>query len=237
MALAASLLLASCHKDPPKTWDDNDHSTIRWVSNPAADLMSSQGTFVRAVTESMPAARMGQGRGIEAIRNGGYPGFEHALNNVRDPGFFDGDKHRYGNRLVGTAYNSVVGLIQQGDRYTAEICSDLRQTATLRDDGKYIMNNLENWVSTLSITFGPDPKIPSDQQHSPPPRQRGPAERPTDDVFGTWVLFDFKAASTPSPQCKSIAPTIPNEWAKPDLLRDPPPTLSPDPGWPQGSST
>ncbi|CPR78990.1 hypothetical protein [Mycobacteroides abscessus] len=236
LALAVALLLPSCTPDTKPQWDNNDHTVVRWVPDPAADLMAPEGTFIRAATESMNAARIAEGHGVEAIKNGGYPGFEHAFNNVSKLDEFDGDKNRYGNLVVGALYHSVIGLTRNGDRYTAEVCIDGRQTAQKRDDGTYIINNLDNWVVEVSMTFGPDPKLPADQQHSPPVRQKGPAQRPADDVFGSWVLFDYTAINQINPKCKSFAPPIPDEWTKPTLFRDPPPTLPPDPGWPEGSS-
>lgn len=60
---------------------------MRWIPNPVADLMFPEGTFVRAITESFTAAQSGPGRGIDAIRAVGYPGFDHAFNNGWDLDF------------------------------------------------------------------------------------------------------------------------------------------------------
>ncbi|SKT94975.1 Uncharacterised protein [Mycobacteroides abscessus subsp. massiliense] len=60
----------------------------------------------------------------------GYPGIEHAENNVfgkGDLGYFGGDP---GQRVVvGTAYYEVVDFRRDGDRYTATVCDYSGQTA------------------------------------------------------------------------------------------------------------
>lgn len=232
-AAVGALLLVSCSPNKPPVWQDNDQTTVHWVPDPAVDLMSAEGTFVRAATESWAAARSVQGpSGVDAIRHSGYPGFEHAFNNIGKPEKFGG---RNDYVTVGTVYNSIVALNRDGERFTAEFCSSLRQTAVLRNDGKYAMNYLADSVSSLSVTFGPDPKIPTSEQHSPPARQKGSAERPTDNVFGTWVMFDYHATYPLNPKCNKFAPEIPHEEMESSLRSDPPPTLPPDPGWPEGS--
>ncbi|WP_255792670.1 hypothetical protein [Mycobacteroides abscessus] len=205
------------------------------MPDPAVDLMSPEGTFIRAAKESWDAAWRGQGNGVEAIRNGGYPGFEHVFNNILNANEIGGRGH-LDNPVVGTDYNVIVGLSRQGNRFTAEICTDSRQTATLGDDGKYLMNHLGDAVSSSTLTFGPDPNIPADQQRLPLDHQRGTARRPADNVFGSWVLFDHRVApQATNPKCKSFAPGDPSKESVVDVRLDPPPTLPPEPGWPEGS--
>lgn len=238
MAFAVTAyVLTSCARDTPKApvpWDSNDHTTIRWVPDPAADLMSPEGTFVRATKESWDAAWRGQGNGMDAIRNGGYPGFERVFNNIMNADEVGGRGH-LDSPVVGTDYNVIVGLSRHGDRFTAEICTDSRQTASLADNGKYLMNHLGDAVSSSTMTFGPDPKIPAEQQHSPLDHQRGAAKRPSDNVFGSWVLFEHHVTRAINPKCRRFAPGDPLKESDSGVRPDPPPTLPPDPGWPEGS--
>lgn len=239
-ATAAVLLIASCDRDtPPKgpePWDDNNHTSVRWIPNPAADLMSPEGTFIRAATESWDRAWIGQGHGLDAIKSAGYPGFEHAFNNVWKPEEVGGHARR-SRPIVGTSYSEIVALSREGDRSKAAVCSYTSQTAGQLEDGKYSGPGSKPTEAGAWLTFGPDPKLAADQQHSPPANQRGPSERPTDNVFGTWVILDIDfGARTPVPaQCAKFAPGTPTNLPNPEKVTVPPPTLSPDPGWPAGS--
>jgi len=231
-----AVLLVSCSPDKSPEPQDKNQTTVRWVLDPAVDLMSPESTFVRAATESFAAAWTGQGRsGLDALTNSGYPGFEHAFNNIGKVDQFGGPG-RNDYLRVGTMYTSIIGLTRQEDRYVAEICTDSRHTASQRGDGKYVMNYLADSVGALTVTFGPDPKLPAEEQHAPLARQKGPAARPVDNVFGTWVLFDYRAVQPANPKCNSFAPDTPAENPETSLRIDPPPTLPPDPGWPEGSS-
>ncbi|WP_255775915.1 hypothetical protein [Mycobacteroides abscessus] len=240
-AATAVLLLASCTHDTPKApppWDSNDHTTARWIPNPAADLMSSEGTFIRATVESWRAAGTAQGQGMQAIKSGGYPGFDHALNFPNTPWKPEevGGGLRYERPLVGTNYYEIVALTRDGDRYKAGVCHYTSQTAGQLEDGQYPTPGPKPMGGGEWVTFGPDPKLSADQQHPPLAHQKGPAERPTDNVFGTWVLFDYDSLiATTLPQCDKFAPGTPTNFSDSNKRADPPPTLPPDPGWPEGS--
>ncbi|WP_050545689.1 hypothetical protein [Mycobacteroides abscessus] len=238
-ASVAALLLTSCTHDKPKepapAWEDKNRTTTQWIPNPAVDLMSPEGTFIRASIESWRAAQSAPGRGLDAIRAGGYPGFDHALNNVWKPESVGGTV-RLQTIGVGTLYREIVELRRDGDKYTAGICTYPSQTAAQEPDGQYSSKGSDDLGYGWWLTFGPDPKLPAEQQHSPLPNQRGPAQRPVDNVFGTWVILDTNPSATDLPQCKKLAPGTPENWPKPYVRPDPPPTLPPDPGWPEGSS-
>lgn len=233
-----ALLLASCrHEQPPQptpVWESTDHSTIRWIANPVADLMSPEGTFIRASIESWRAAQSAPGEGIEAIRSGGYPGFDHAFNNAQKPDQVGGTV-RLRHVGVGTLYYEIVELRRKGDYYTAGVCTYPSQTASRRPDGQFISNGSADLGYGWWLTFGPAAKIPSAQQHSPLPNQRGAAKRPADNVFGTWVIIQSDPSATDLAQCNKLAPGTPDNWPKPYVRADPPPALPPDPGWPEGS--
>lgn len=237
-AAVCGVLLASCTHEKPKepapVWEDKDHSTMRWIANPVADLMSPEGTFVRAITESYRAAQSAPGAGIDAIRAGGYPGFDHAFNNAWRPEGVGGTV-RYPYENVGTRYAEIVELRREGDQFTAGVCEYGSLTAGKLPDGTYESNGSKSLGHAQWLTFGPDPKLPAGQQHSPLRSQRGPARRPANNVFGTWVLTHINIAATDLPQCNKLAPGTPDNWPKSYVRPDPPPTLPNDPGWPEGN--
>lgn len=234
---AAALMLVSCTQDTPVSSpspENKNHSTVRWIPNPAADLMSPEGTFIRAATESWAAAQSTTGAPLEALRASGFPGYEHAFNNAWAA------EEVFGGRndpiTVGTEYWEIVELHRDGDMYTAGVCHYFSQAADqLPDGGGYKSGGSSDIGVGQWITFGPDPKLASGKQYSPSRNQKGPASRPADNVFGTWVITHLNPAATDLPQCKKLAPGTPADWPKPYVRADAPPTLPNDPGWPEGS--
>lgn len=205
-------------------------SNVRWIPNPAVDLMSPEGTFIRAASESYARIAFGRGRGEEAIADAGYPGFLRAFNNVADAetSAGNGDKTR---TWVGTAYSEVVNFRRDGGSFTAEVCSYGSMSA-YESDGNYVSAGSTPSWGAGSYTFGPDPRIAAADQHEPPRNQRGPARTPSTDVFGTWVLTNVSTVELP--QCAKLAPDTPMTWPPEKYVRpDPPPTLPPSPGWPE----
>lgn len=182
--------------------------------------------------------------GVEALRDGGYPGFEHAYQaeygkqRGNKPGEYGGSgfgiSSYSGQFEVGTMYYEIVGFRRDGDRMTADVCEYRNMTATRQPDGKTYISFGSTPGSGWSYTFGPDPSAA--EQHAPPAKQRGPAAKPTDNVFGSWVVLDFTSLPDKGRECGKLAPGTPPDWPNPYTRSDPPPTLPPDPGWPQGSS-
>jgi hypothetical protein len=89
--------------------------------------------------------------------------------------------------------------------------------------------------SATIITSGPDPAV----GHQTPPKsaQRGPANTPKTDVFGTWVLTGVKVlgADVEFPQCATTlaAGTPPDTPDDDHVSPAPPPTLPAGPAWPK----
>ncbi len=237
VALTAALVLTSCTHEPPKqpasTPENKDHSTTRWIPNRAVDLMSPEGTFIRAATESFSAAQTTTGDPTTALHAGGYPGYEHAFNNSWKPAeVFGANPSR--NVIVGTSYREVVSLAKDGDHFKAGICSYDSQLADQLPNGHYRTTQMLG--SGRWLTFGPDPKLSPQEQYSPMTNQKGPASRPTDNVFGTWIVFkDTVLTADTLPQCNSPAPGTSKDF-RPGEHSDPPPTLPPDPGWPDAGT-
>jgi len=238
VALLTCMAVAGCHKpeEPtPTPREDKQQYTFRWIRNASLDLMSPEGTFARAISESYWSQYSAEHRGRAALAEKGYPGVEHAENNVWDAYDIGGDPAQ--RTTVGTDYYEVVAFSQDGDRYTATICRYTGQTAVKWGDGTYASRGSTPTGTASVYVFGPDPALDPAKQHEPPAQQRGPARRPTDNVFGTWLLFEEPRISEEQHRaCNKLAPGTPTNWPDPYKRSDPPPTLSPDPGWPEASS-
>lgn len=242
--VCAELLVSGCTTNSPAPpapeKRDSVNVSTRWIANPSLDLMSPEGTFVRAAMESWDASRWSLDKGMDGINTAGYPGFAHAFNSVMRPDWLaQGAK---GDITVGTAYYEVVSFTHASDKYTAGVCIYNSLTWTRNLVGNYQRGGPKPTGMGVWLTFGPDPKTPAAQQKTPPPQQKGPVRRPTDNVFGTWLILDYDVltAATTLPQCVKFAPDTPPAPA-PDQFgwywsSDPPPVLSPEPGWPDGGN-
>lgn len=205
--------------------------------------MSPEGTFVRATVESWWGAQMSYKQGVDALLDGGYLGFEQAYQAVygkkrgNKPDEYGGNGFGIpsysGQWEVGTMYYEIVGFRRDSDRMTADVCEYRNMTATRQRDGTYASYG-STTGSGSSYIFGPDPSMT--EQHAPPAKQRGPANKPTDNVFGSWVILDYTNPPDKGAACRKLAPGTPPDWPNPYTRSDPPPTLPPDPGWPKGSA-
>ncbi|WP_235682304.1 hypothetical protein [Mycobacteroides abscessus] len=198
--------------------------------------MSPEGTFVRAIAESERSMRLSYKGGRATLGDKGYPGIEHAENNVWGR-LLDVGGDASIPPYVGTSYLEVADFRRDGERYSATVCNYRSQLAAKQRDGIYVSRgSLPNGLAETYV-FGPDPTLSAAEQHAPRAQQRGPAKRPTDNVFGTWLLFEQPRVSDDQVRaCDKLAPGTPTDWPDPYKRADPPPTLAPDPGWPAGSS-
>lgn len=238
------MVLAGCTpnnpQEPPKQ-PDLYQVNVRWIPNPSIDLMSPEGTFLRATAESWTQVFLTGKDGVEALRERTYPGFEQAFNNS-DNLLFGGVKLK--TLIVGTEYYEVVNFQRDGDQFIADVCTYSSQVASQTDDGKFTSGGRIRYLhGGNSFVFGPNPALQQSQQHAPPARQKGPANRPVENVFGTWVLTKSGARQMGDPawrefwnRCDRPAPGTPNNLPNPYVRAEPPPTLPPDPGWPDAGS-
>ncbi|SLI10616.1 Uncharacterised protein [Mycobacteroides abscessus subsp. massiliense] len=211
------------------TGADLDKTTARWIDNHLIDLMSPEGTFLRATVESARIVESSPRQGYSGLDEG-YPGYRHAFNASFPAEQMAGG----GGTWVGTRFYEVIDARKDGDRYTFTYCDYGSLVARKESDGQYSSTGSDPSWGDWDVTFGPDPKLHASQQVAPKARQRGPGAKPADNVFGTWVMF--KRDTVFHPQCKKLAPGTPTNWPNPYVRADPPPTLPPDPGWPDAGS-
>lgn len=241
MLTIVSLWVGGCDKsDPPSPvpapQPERGMST-RWVPNPSVDLMSPEGTFIRAFVESRKAATLStEHTGLKAIESDGFPGFAHALNGVEPPEQIGGIYPDFGRWGAGTWYYEIIELQTQPAGRAAVICEMMSMIADRVDGGDdYESRGSDGLGHAWRLTFTPDPTLPPGQQQSPAANQHGPAKRPAENVFGTWIATDYEYLGTEPAVCNRLAPGTPTDWPNPYYRKDPPPTLSPEPGWPAGS--
>lgn len=232
-----ALLVASCIPDKPaqpsstSTAPAVEDRTIRWIPNPAVDLMSPEGTIIRAAVESAFATISSDNHGLDAYQDG-YPGYAQAFKNPDADQF--GGIAQAGRSFRGTAYYEAIDLSRNGNTFVARVCYYDSMLGRRIGDNYRTGNGLGN---SLYVAFGPDPALPPEQQRPPLAEQKGPARQPTDNVFGTWLVNDVSPDGGRSlPECKKLAPGTPANRSDIYIWPEPPPVLPPDPGWPQGSS-
>lgn len=178
VALMSSIVAAGC-VDPHKPTDatpistspalyrlpDNVQYSEHWASTPALDLMSPDGTFVRAFVE---ADRL-QIHNSDEVK-GSYPGYARADRPVND------NMGGTGRPQVGYANNWVLDFTVNPDNTaTADVCvtESINSAGTDAEGGA---------VKTLHYR--------RDGQ-SPPANQRGPNRAPQVSVFGDWKAVSY----------------------------------------------
>lgn len=197
--------------------------TYRWLPNPAVDLMSPEGTFIRAVIESQDLAQWSDKKYLDAYQDG-YPGYSHIAKMPLAAvlgGFFP-----EGRKIAGTGFYEVIGLERTPTGYTAKLCHYISRASGQDEGGKYY-DPSGALGQSFTLTFGPDPYVAPAPQQAPLANQKGPARRPTQDVFGTWIVTDMAAVEGSFPVCLKLAPGTPAQQSLPA------PALPPDPGWPE----
>lgn len=196
--------------------------TYRWLPNPSVDLMSPEGTFIRAVIESQDLAQWSDKKYLDAYQDG-YPGYSHVAKMPLAP--FLGGVAPEGKKMAGTAFYEVIGLERTPTGYIAKLCHYISRASGQDQAGNYYEPRGLGSGSTL--TFGPDPYFAPAPQQAPLANQKGPARKPTQDVFGTWTVTDMAAVADKFPECLKLAPGTPVHQSLPA------PALPPDPGWPK----
>lgn len=156
-----------------------------WVVTPAVDLMSSEGTYIRAYTEANHVADDNVDRA-----EGSYPGFAKA---ARDRSY---DWLGTGLPAKGFYTNWVLNFA---------VAPDGSATATVCYAGEVSLNGSfpDNYgIFKRTITF-------QRTGVAPPSNQKGPARAPVASVFGDWYTSKFLSMYPPwDPECAADPPPV-----------------------------
>lgn len=155
-----------------------------WVSTPAVDLMSPEGTYLRAYTEADHIADFNADRA-----EGSYPGFANA---ARDRSY---DWGGTGLPAKGFVTNWVPEFTAAPDgSATAVVC----YAGGVSLDGSFPDNYT---IFKRTITF-------QRKGVAPPAHQKGPARAPLVSVFGDWYTSKFTTHPFMDPDCATNPPPV-----------------------------
>ncbi|MBX9642177.1 MAG: hypothetical protein K2X97_21400 [Mycobacteriaceae bacterium] len=156
-----------------------------WLATPAVDLMSPEGTYLRAFTEADHVADFNPERA-----KGSYPGFVQA---VRDHSY---DWSGTGLPAKGFHTNWVRELkVAPDGSAVAVVC----YAGGVTINGSFPENY--NFFKQV-ITF-------QRAGVSPPANQKGPARAPLSSVFGGWYTSNFDTSYPPmDPDCATNPPPV-----------------------------
>ncbi|MHA7651176.1 hypothetical protein ACX9NE_20385 [Mycobacterium sp. ML4] len=170
--VALVLLAAGCGHTAPPGASTNTPSTAsgyelpatihysnHWIGTPAVDLMSADGTFIRAFAEGIDVRLFNINAG-----EGSYPGFVHANQTHRS---------NFGSKRDATGYVSRWVLsfaVQPDDSVVADVCN----SGSITLDGSDAPD-----VALAELRYVRVGK-------APPVNQQGPAPAPAVSVFGDW---------------------------------------------------
>ncbi len=151
-------------RPPTARWTDH------WNPTPAVDLMSADGTFIRAFIEAQDVA-------VFSGRPASYPGYINADHVPHNPYFYGISPT---DLTTGFSSHSIIRLDNTGpDTYTATLCR--RQSVNP-------LNKESLSVDIEWLTY-------HHQGASPPSNQHGPRNAPSNNVFGGWYAtkhdFDY----------------------------------------------
>lgn len=160
-----------------------------WSATPAVDLMSADGTFIRAYSEA-DYVRVHNSRG----GSGSYPGFSLANHTGQVASAPSGDEYGYYTRWVAS-------LTQSSDQeVTATIC-------TLGAIGASIDSIPPPYIRMLTLTY-------RREGNPPPTNQHGNSRAPDESVFGDWIATGYRSVNSDRPlelsPCLSNQPPIDN---------------------------
>jgi hypothetical protein len=165
---------------------DNVQYVDHWVPTSAVDLMSSDGTFIRAFAEA-DVLRIFNADD----KKGSYPGFVQA---DRTKSFSGGS----GMPVSGFAVHWVLQFSSQPDgTATADVC----EISSITPDGPSPDPDVLKYTLTYHKTG-----------EAPPANQQGPARAPATSVFGGWYATDYSGQSPATKQylepCLQSKPTV-----------------------------
>jgi len=155
-------------RDPGYQRPANVQWTDHWNPTPAVDLISADGTFIRAFIEAQDVAVL-SGRAAA----GSYPGFTDADHVPHHSRYYDSFPTP---AYTGFSSHTIIRLDNTGpDTYIATVC---------RRESVNPLNEESLNVDIEWLTYHhPDPP--------PPANQRGPRNAPPDNVFGGWYATQY----------------------------------------------
>ncbi|WP_084817181.1 hypothetical protein [Gordonia sp. HS-NH1] len=201
--------------------------SFRWIPTSMLDLASSEGTFVRAYTESFELAFEGQSM------EWGYPGFAAASPPGTDERIRLVASNSQTSRVVNTLFLRPLRREDIDDRSRLTICrSELLSIEQRSDAGVEWRNIGDPWAFPITI------ELVRTGERLPPADQHGSQITPSTSMFGSWRVSYFDRLGV-GPEnradvvaCNALPPN-------PDLPRlgvepgpEPWPVLPPTPGWP-----
>lgn len=188
----AGLLIAGCARghapDPPTGYQipANIHYSDQWVSTPAVDLMSADGTFIRAFFEAVDVQR-NNSNGMK----GSYPGFSKANETGRNDSDVGDDEDIYGY-----AGRWVLNFtINPDNTATAIVCEYMSVKTDTRE-----ANIGESDILTYRRVGA-----------APPTDQKGPARAPATSVFGDWYASGYEFLQSPDVKKNATGCLPPNQ--------------------------
>lgn len=242
VALLLTATIASCSEAANESEVSPDATTVpesalltnRWISASPPELMTQDGTFVRAVVESWFMVQIG------GSLESGYPGFPGAMaENSYEEWLLNNASNE---TILGTQYYKLLDIVDHSDG-TAEAwyCrfGNLVGNTQQQNPGataRYAIGDGFEFPTAHSLLYQRLPPSVGDPK-PPPPNQVGSNRKPSDNVFGSWAVLDIAHGSESSgpraDACRGRAPGTPEEWpAETIYSNDPPVALPPDPGWP-----
>jgi hypothetical protein len=195
-----------------------------WSAPPAFDLMSPEGTYVRASVESLDVSA------VNGRRDAAVPGFWETL---RGPAAADADEFfALGPTLpeYGVKRYEVLEHREDGPAVTVTVCAHGQQVGH-RNGGGYEFGVTGARAQVLSFERSGD-TAPVSAQRGRQPRADHPA------VFGTWHTTGWQRGHFPGgdPCVGRPLPGV-ESWPQPaggPVVLDRPPTAPESPGWPNG---
>lgn len=184
---------------------DGIHFSEHWAQTPVVDLMSADGTFIRAFAESRTLQNFSGPGEPDGPDGGQYPGYARAnqTRNSDGGGWFDA--------VYGYTTRWIMSFEEAPDNTaTVVVCSYVSINPTNEDSPM---------ISGLTLRYH--------RTGTPPPlNQKGPARAPAAPVFGDWYATTYGYAGednhTADARCFKDRPAV---------NKSPVPT----PGWPAQS--
>lgn len=213
---------------PGKRLPPDLNMSFRWSPTNVLDLKSSEGTFVRAYTESFELAFEGQSM------EWGYPGFAAASPPGTDERIRLVASNSQTSRIVNTLFLFPLRREDAADRSRLTICrSELLSIEQRSDGGGVEWRNVRfPWGPPVTIEFV------RTGQRLPPADRRGTQTTPLTSMFGSWKVSYFDRLGV-GPEnradvvaCNALPPNPDLPRAGVETGPEPWPVLPPSPGWP-----